>query len=84
MDILYLTLSAATVGALVIAYLHFRGIVRHWSAYVALAVWGASGFMASPTIASGVYHLVVIPPLLALLVALAHWEGARKAKSHGV
>lgn len=45
------------------------------STYVGIATWGASGFMAAPTIASGVYHLFVIPLLIASVIWMAHHEG---------
>lgn len=45
------------------------------SVYAALLVWGSSGFMAQPTIASGFYHILIIPLLLAGVIWLAHREG---------
>lgn len=50
---------------------------RRWSTYAAIGTWGASGFMAQPTIASGLYHIFVIPILLAFIVFLAHHEGKK-------
>lgn len=49
--------------------------LKHPSTYLGLATWGASGFMASPTIASGLYHLFVIPMMLIGVIWLAHHEG---------
>jgi hypothetical protein len=46
-----------------------------FSTYAGFTVWGASGFMAQPSIASGIYHLVVLPLLIILTIALAHREG---------
>lgn len=47
------------------------------STYAALLVWGATGFMAQPTIASGVVHLFLAPVMLVAVVWLAHREGKR-------
>lgn len=45
------------------------------SVYMGLATWGASGFMAAPTLASGFYHIFIIPLMIALLIWMAHHEG---------
>lgn len=50
---------------------------RHWSIYAALGVWGSSGFMAQPTIASALYHAIIIPLGLGLVIFLARHEGKR-------
>jgi len=47
------------------------------SVYLALVVWGATGFMAQPSFASFVVHLFIVPVLLFLVIWLAHYE-ARK------
>ncbi len=52
---------------------------RRWSTYLALGVWGATGFMAQPSLASLVVHLIISPALLVAVVTVAHWEG-RKPK----
>ena len=49
------------------------------SSYVALVVWGATGFMAQPTIASFVVHFALAPILLLVLLWLAHWDGRRES-----
>lgn len=50
---------------------------RRWSTYLALGVWGATGFMAQPTLASLVVHMVVSPLLLAATIFVAHHESRR-------
>lgn len=56
-------------------------VAKFWgkkpSTYLALVTWGASGFMASPTLASGVYHAVVVPICLAAVIWFAHHEGRK-------
>lgn len=47
---------------------------KKWSTYTAFAVWGATGFMAQPTIASLAVHALLVPCLLALTIWLAHHE----------
>lgn len=56
---------------------------RFWaypSTYIALVIWGATGFMAQPSIASFVVHFLIAPLLLLLALWLAHWEGRTGAK----
>lgn len=57
-------------------------LVKFWrrkpSVYAALATWGATGFMAQPTLASGVVHLAISPLMLAGVIWLAHHEGRAK------
>jgi hypothetical protein len=50
-------------------------IHRRWSTYLALGVWGATGFMAQPTLASLVVHMLVSPILLGATIFAAHYEG---------
>jgi hypothetical protein len=45
------------------------------STYVALIVWGSTGFMATPTFASFMVHFFMVPAVLLLTLWLAHWEG---------
>lgn len=45
------------------------------SSALALALWGITGFMAQPTLASVMIHLLMVPVLLMLMLWLAHWEG---------
>lgn len=49
--------------------------LKHPSTYVALAAWGATGFMAQPTFASLIVHIVVTPVLLVGVIWLARHEG---------
>lgn len=49
------------------------------SVYVALATWGATGFMAQPTVASFMVHIFLSPALLCAVVWLAHHEGKEAA-----
>lgn len=51
------------------------------STYVALFVWGATGFMAQPSVASFLVHFLIAPVLLVLALWLAHWEGRSGARS---
>jgi hypothetical protein len=53
--------------------------LKHWSTYMAFATWGATGFMAQPTLASGVVHLFLTPVMLVGVIGLAHHEGRMKA-----
>lgn len=57
--------------------MNLKKVHTKFSTYAALATWGASGFMAAPTIASGFYHLTVLPVLIALTVWLSHREGRK-------
>lgn len=50
-------------------------IHKRWSTWLAFAVWGATGFMSQPTLASLVVHIVVSPLLLAATIFAAHREG---------
>lgn len=50
---------------------------RYPSSYLALVVWGATGFMAQPTVASFAVHFVLVPIMLIAVLWLAHWEGQR-------
>lgn len=53
---------------------------KHYpSTIIALIIWGATGFMAQPTIASLFVHILLVPCFLALLVWIAHWEGHKQA-----
>lgn len=52
---------------------------RRPSTYIALVVWGTTGFMAQPTIASFLVHFFGVPAALFLTVWLAHWEGRNEA-----
>lgn len=54
--------------------MNIKRVHKNFSTYAGLLVWGASGFMAQPTIASGLYHLFVLPALIALTIFLAHHE----------
>lgn len=54
--------------------------VKDTSNYVALAIFGFSAFTAQPTIAAGVYHLLLILPLLFVLKLLGHYEGYLEAR----
>jgi hypothetical protein len=49
---------------------------NNFSTYCALVVWAGSAFMAQPTIASLVVHLIVLPCGLGLTVWFAHREGS--------
>lgn len=49
--------------------------LKHPSTYTAFAIWGATGFMAQPTLASGVVHLILVPPMLFLNNWLSRREG---------
>src|SRR5260221_9728378 len=53
---------------------------KDMSNYIALGILAASGFTAQPTIASGVYHLFIILPLLFVLKLFGHLEGYRQAR----
>jgi len=53
---------------------------NNMSNYIALAILAASGFTAQPTIASGVYHLFIILPLLFVLQLFGHVEGYRQGR----
>lgn len=48
---------------------------KHPSVYIAFTVWCLTGFMGHPTIASGMIHVFMTGPLLALLVFTARMEG---------
>ena len=48
------------------------------STYLAIVVWGCSAFMAQPTFASLVVHIILIG-MLGILLWLAHWEGRNTA-----
>lgn len=50
------------------------------STYLVLVVWGASGFMAQPTLASFVVHFMIAPVFLFLALQMAHWEGRKNPK----
>ncbi|WP_439398462.1 hypothetical protein ACRQ5Q_14430 [Bradyrhizobium sp. PMVTL-01] len=47
---------------------------KKWSTYAALASWGASSFMAQPTMASFVVHFAINPIILMMVIILAHHE----------
>lgn len=49
--------------------------LKHPSTYLALATWGATGFMAQPTVASAVVHLFISPLMLVGVIWLARHEG---------
>lgn len=53
---------------------------KDMSNYIALGILAASGFTAQPTIASGIYHLFIILPLLFVLKVFGHLEGYREAR----
>jgi hypothetical protein len=55
---------------------------RHPSVYIAFAIFGLSGFMGHPSLASGAVYLFVIAPLLAILVFVARMEGRTRAQDH--
>jgi len=42
--------------------------LKHWSTYIAFAIWGTAGYGFTPSIGSFVTHFGIMPPLLALLV----------------
>ena|SRR5258706_8542486 len=50
------------------------------SNYLALAALIGAGFIAQPTIASGVYLAFIILPLVFVLKVFAHFEGYRQAR----
>jgi hypothetical protein len=50
---------------------------KNLSSYAGIMVWGASGFMAYPSISSGIYHLTVLPLAILGTIWLAHQEGRR-------
>ena len=52
----------------------FRKFHTYPSTYLALVSWGATGFMAQPTIASFVVHIFNLG-LLAVILWFAHREG---------
>jgi hypothetical protein len=52
-------------------------IMRYPSTYIALVVWGTTGFMAQPTFASFVVHFLAVPVALATTIVISHWEGRR-------
>lgn len=43
----------------------------HWSTYGGFVIWGASGFMAAPTLASAAYHLFILPLFIFGTIKLA-------------
>lgn len=45
------------------------------SSALAVVVWGMASFMAQPTVASVMIHLLLLPIVLMLMLWLAHWEG---------
>lgn len=49
------------------------------SSYLALVTWGATAFMAQPTVSSLVVHFIIVPLALATTLWLAHWEGRSSA-----
>lgn len=53
---------------------------RNLSSYAALVSWGLSAFMAQPTLASLFAHIVLNSIVLAVVIWLAHREGAEQAK----
>lgn len=54
--------------------------VQNMSTFAAFFIIAASGFTASPTIASGFYHLFIITPLAFIIILLAHLEGYEQAR----
>lgn len=52
------------------------------STYVALVVWGVTGFMAQPNLASLFVHLIVAPIALLVALWLAHYEGRKEGDSN--
>ena len=52
-------------------------IMRYPSTYLALVVWGTTGFMAQPTFASFIVHFLAVPVALACTIVISHWEGRR-------
>jgi hypothetical protein len=46
--------------------------LTHWSTYTGFMVWGAAGYGYSPSLGSLVTHILIIPPLVALTIFLAH------------
>jgi len=51
---------------------------KRWSTYGAFAIWGSTGFMAQPSLASLAVHILLVPVLLVGTLWLAHHE-ARKS-----
>ena len=49
-------------------------IHHRFSTYAALCVWGVTGFMAQPSLASMIVHLIVSPLMLAATIMIAHRE----------
>lgn len=49
------------------------------STLAAVVAWGIAAFGSYPTIASLLYHLLVMPPVLIFLVWAAHREGHQDA-----
>lgn len=47
------------------------------STYVGLAAWGATGFMAQPSMASFLVHFIIAPVLIGATIWLAHWEATK-------
>jgi hypothetical protein len=45
--------------------------LTHWSTYGGFVIWGASGFMAAPTLASLAYHMFILPLVILATVKLA-------------
>ena len=45
--------------------------LTHWSTYGGFVIWGASGFMAAPSLASLTYHLFILPIVIFVTIKLA-------------
>ena len=50
---------------------------RRPSTILGFFLWGATGFMAWPTLASFFVHFIIAPIGFIALIWLAHWEGKR-------
>lgn len=49
------------------------------SVILGLVAWGVAGFGFQPGFGTFLVHFVLVPPMIALLIWLAHWEGRRQA-----
>lgn len=48
------------------------------SSYLALALWGASGFGYQPTFGAFLVHFFITAPLMLLVLWVAHYEGRKE------
>lgn len=50
------------------------------SSYVIIVVWGTAGFGYQPGISTFLLHFVLMPVVLLIALAIAHWEGRNEAR----